>query len=144
MRESWTKLVVCATSEEQIPVQSIDRFDGRGDREKLFNLLSWSCAACQLVVLMSVRLRRPTHAVNKFFLFPRGSPCLLRPMINSSGVRVGARTAVFTPPASDMRFELSPVPPNPLGEGRWIKTAAALVIGCVVCRGWSLFTKLAE
>jgi hypothetical protein len=30
-----------------------------------------------------------------------------------------------------------------LGEGRWIKTAAALIIGCVVCRGWS-FTELAE
>jgi hypothetical protein len=26
MPESWTKLVVCATSEEQIPVQSIDHF----------------------------------------------------------------------------------------------------------------------
>ena len=28
-------------------------------------------------------------------------------------------------------FPLSPVPPNPLGEGRYIKTAAALIIGCV-------------
>ena len=28
-------------------------------------------------------------------------------------------------------FEVSPVPPNPLGEGRYIRTAAALVIGYV-------------
>ena len=25
----------------------------------------------------------------------------------------------------------SPVPPNPLGEGRWIRTAACLIIGCI-------------
>ena len=31
-----------------------------------------------------------------------------------------------------VNFALSPVPANPLGEGRYIKTAAALVIGCVV------------
>ena len=82
---------------------------------------------------------------HNLLLFFRRSPILFRRMTISSGVGVGARTtAVFRPPATDMRFELSPVPPNPLGEGRWIKTAAALVIGCVVCRGWSLFTELAE
>ena len=39
-------------------------------------------------------------------------------------------------------FELSPVPANPLGEGRYIKTAAALVIGCVrhLFRWWKLIT----
>jgi molybdenum cofactor synthesis domain-containing protein len=37
-----------------------------------------------------------------------------------------------------MRFELSPVPPNPLGEGRWIKTAAALVIGDEILNGKTL------
>ena len=32
-----------------------------------------------------------------------------------------------------VNFALSPVPANPLGEGRYIRTAAALVIGCVLC-----------
>lgn len=31
-------------------------------------------------------------------------------------------------------FDISPVPPNPLGEGRYIRTAAALIIGCVLPR----------
>jgi hypothetical protein len=33
-------------------------------------------------------------------------------------------------PGKDYDFPLSPVPKNPLGEGRYIKTAAALIIGC--------------
>jgi hypothetical protein len=43
------------------------------------------------------------------------------------------RPARFSAPSpiSEVRFELSPVPPNPLGEGRWIKTAGALIIGFV-------------
>ncbi len=32
-------------------------------------------------------------------------------------------------------FPVSPVPENPLGEGRFIKTAAALIIGCVITCG---------
>ena len=40
-------------------------------------------------------------------------------------------TRLSAPASSEVRFELSPVPPNPLGEGRWIKTAGALIIGCV-------------
>nr|VWO98604.1 BHLH domain-containing protein [Ganoderma boninense] len=35
-------------------------------------------------------------------------------------------------------FELSPVPANPLGEGRYIKTAAALVIGDEILNGKTL------
>ena len=59
----------------------------------------------------------------------------LRGMSNSSRGTAEAHTTAFSPPASDIRFELSPVPPNPLGEGRWIETAGALVIGCVVRGG---------
>ena len=33
-------------------------------------------------------------------------------------------------PAVKYNFPVSDVPPNPLGEGRYIKTAAALIIGC--------------
>jgi hypothetical protein len=121
-------------------------------KRRLF--LLWSCAAEQVSWRHScgracVDLLMPLYfrISHNLFLFFRGSPTLLRCMTNSSGVGVGARnttTAVFKPPATDIHFELSPVPQNPLGEGRWIKTAAALVIGCVVCRGWSLFTELAE
>ncbi|KAL5514752.1 hypothetical protein ACEPAG_2068 [Sanghuangporus baumii] len=32
-------------------------------------------------------------------------------------------------------FEVSPIPPNPLGEGKWIKTAACLVIGDEILNG---------
>jgi len=56
-------------------------------------------------------------------------------MSDSSSGSAKPRTAAFTPFASDNRFELSPVPPNPLGEGRWIKTAAALVIGDEILNG---------
>ncbi|KAI0657599.1 MoaB/Mog domain-containing protein [Cubamyces menziesii] len=35
-------------------------------------------------------------------------------------------------------FPLSPVPPNPLGEGRYIKTAAALIIGDEILNGKTL------
>lgn len=147
----------CGTREEQILVQSIERFAAReGVVGVLQFFLLWSCAAKQvswrhscgracvdLLVLMPLYFR----ISHNLFLFFRGSPALLRCMTNSSTVGVGARsttTAVFNPPATDIHFELSPVPPNPLGDGRRIKTAAALVIGCVVCREWSLFTELAE
>jgi len=39
--------------------------------------------------------------------------------------------------AAPITFAKSPVPPNPLGEGRTIKTAAALMIGWVIISvGW--------
>jgi hypothetical protein len=50
----------------------------------------------------------------------------------SSRVVSEARSAAFSPPSSDILFDLSPVPPNPLGEGRCIKTAGALIIGYVI------------
>ncbi|KAH9974332.1 Molybdopterin binding protein [Lactifluus volemus] len=39
---------------------------------------------------------------------------------------------------SEVCFELSPVPPNPLGEGQWIKTAGALIIGDEILNGKTL------
>ncbi|KAH9990244.1 Molybdopterin binding protein [Russula compacta] len=59
-------------------------------------------------------------------------------MSNSSRGTAEAHTTAFSPPSSDIRFELSPVPPNPLGEGRWIKTAGALVIGDEILNGKTL------
>jgi len=56
----------------------------------------------------------------------------------SSRVVSEARSAAFSPPSSDILFDLSPVPPNPLGEGRWIKTAGALVIGDEILNGKTL------
>ncbi|KAG6848601.1 hypothetical protein H0H93_015585 [Arthromyces matolae] len=44
-------------------------------------------------------------------------------------------------PSSDSntpRFRVSPIPPNPLGEGRHIRTAAALVIGDEILNGKTL------
>ena len=40
--------------------------------------------------------------------------------------------AVTTAPRlTELTFPLTPVPKNPLGEGKYIRTAAALIIGCV-------------
>lgn len=143
------------TSEEQILCTIYRSFCAARGRRGSFTKrapLLWSCAVRRSaggthVGQPGVDPQMPLdfRISHNLLLFFRRSPTLLRRMTISSGVGVGARTtAVFRPPATDMRFELSPVPPNPLGEGRWIKTAAALVIGCVVCRGWSLFTELAE
>lgn len=43
-----------------------------------------------------------------------------------------------TPPAPVMNFPNSPIPKNPLGEGRYIKTAAALIIGDEILNGNTL------
>ncbi|KAI9438273.1 hypothetical protein H4582DRAFT_2076869 [Lactarius indigo] len=45
-------------------------------------------------------------------------------------------TSAFS--SSGIRFGLSPLPSNPLGEGRWIKTAGALIIGDEVLNGKTL------
>jgi hypothetical protein len=151
------KFGLCGMREEQILVCTVYRsFCVERGRRGSFTLKGASYCG---PVLLTSQLATCTHVgpacvdplmplyfrISHNLLFFRRSPILFRCMTNSSGVGVGARTtAVFSPPATDRRFELSPVPPNPLGEGRWIKTAAALVIGCVVCRGWSLFTEPAQ
>ena len=62
----------------------------------------------------------------------------------AAAVRKETTGAAAAPPAPDApghagqepkvtyNFPVSDIPPNPLGEGRYIKTAAALIIGCVV------------
>ncbi|KAI0299384.1 MoaB/Mog domain-containing protein [Multifurca ochricompacta] len=47
-------------------------------------------------------------------------------------------TTTSVPFSSGIDFELSPVPPNPLGKGRWIKTAGALIIGDEILNGKTL------
>jgi hypothetical protein len=138
------KFGLCGTSEEQILCTIYRSFCTASGRRGSFTVkgafievlccsqVSWghSCPSRSACVNPLMTLYRIGHNLLLFF---RRSPILLRRITISSAVGVGARnTAVFRPPATDMRFELSPVPPNPLGEGRWIKTAAALVIGCVV------------
>jgi hypothetical protein len=150
---------LCGTREEQITCTVYRSFcAGRGRRGSFTVKGARRILQCSLcsgnksaggthVVAPASTVMPLYYRISHNLLFFRRSPALLRCMTkSSSGVGVGARnaTAVFHPPATDIHFELSPVPPNPLGEGRWIKTAAALVIGCVVCRGWSLFTELAE
>jgi len=49
------------------------------------------------------------------------------PTSGSSNATINTSTPSLPPPK--ITFELSPVPPNPLGEGRCIRTAAALIIG---------------
>jgi len=59
-------------------------------------------------------------------------------MTKSSTLITEARTPAYTAPSSEIHFELSPVPPNPLGEGRWIKTAGAIIIGDEILNGKTL------
>ncbi|KAI9449086.1 hypothetical protein BJY52DRAFT_1227957 [Lactarius psammicola] len=54
-------------------------------------------------------------------------------MPNSS---TAASTSAFS--SSEIRFELSPLSSNPLGEGRWFKTAGAFIIGDEVLNGKTL------
>ncbi|KAG1772484.1 MoaB/Mog domain-containing protein [Suillus placidus] len=51
---------------------------------------------------------------------------------------VGASQAEDKPPAPVVNFPNSPIPKNPLGEGRYIKTAAALIIGDEILNGNTL------
>lgn len=55
---------------------------------------------------------------------------LVRPPPALSLSRAMSAEAVAQPKVYD--FAVSDVPANPLGEGRYIKTAAALIIGCVL------------
>jgi hypothetical protein len=57
--------------------------------------------------------------------------------------RLAALTSHFTrsmsrPSSPRPSFHKSPVPPNPLGEGKKIKTAAALMIGDEILNGKTL------
>jgi len=46
--------------------------------------------------------------------------------------RFKTMVAVTTAPRlTELSFPITPVPKNPLGEGKYIRTAAALIIGCV-------------
>ncbi|KAA1471936.1 Molybdopterin binding protein [Dentipellis sp. KUC8613] len=49
-----------------------------------------------------------------------------------------APPATASAPLPEFNFELSPIPKNPLGEGRYIKTAAALMIGDEILNGKTL------
>ncbi|TDL27990.1 Molybdopterin binding protein [Rickenella mellea] len=44
------------------------------------------------------------------------------------------------PSEPEVEFEMSPIPSNPLGEGRWIRTAAALIIGDEILNGKTVDT----
>ncbi|KAH8990740.1 MoaB/Mog domain-containing protein [Lactarius akahatsu] len=85
----------------------------------------------------------PTPRVHNYRLFvlPRRSPTF-RTMITTARSSTAAPKAPTTPTSvfssSGTRFELSPLPSNPLGEGRWIKTAGALIIGDEVLNGKTL------
>lgn len=49
---------------------------------------------------------------------------------SSASLKAMVATAT-TPRLTELSFPISPVPKNPLGEGNYIKTAAALIIGWV-------------
>jgi len=51
------------------------------------------------------------------------------------GGEMSSVTETTTPAPPTFGFEVSPVPPNPLGEGRWIKTAGCLIIGDEILNG---------
>ncbi|KAF6751693.1 MoaB/Mog domain-containing protein [Ephemerocybe angulata] len=56
----------------------------------------------------------------------------------STGGPASAGSSSGDPERPTPQFEVSPVPPNPLGEGRCIRTAAALIIGDEILNGKTL------
>ncbi|EPS96409.1 hypothetical protein FOMPIDRAFT_1025409 [Fomitopsis schrenkii] len=60
---------------------------------------------------------------------------------DSSAKPVGGANAGAVPgdsPSTEWNFAVSPIPPNPLGEGKYIKRAAALMIGDEILNGKTL------
>jgi hypothetical protein len=56
---------------------------------------------------------------------------------SSSGPRTMVAVAT-APRLTELDFPITPVPKNPLGEGKYIRTAAALIIGYVITKPESL------
>lgn len=80
-------------------------------------------------------LMSPTLYINyRLFVLSRHS-LTFRTITTTASSSTAAPKVPITPngsfSSSGVRFELSHLPSNPLGEGRWIKTAGAIIIGCV-------------
>ncbi|KAK0223821.1 MoaB/Mog domain-containing protein [Armillaria fumosa] len=69
---------------------------------------------------------------------PRLLPCIRPAQYRHFIAVMPTRESSNGPPKVDFGFELSPIPPNPLGEGRCIRTAAALIIGDEILNGKTL------
>lgn len=54
-----------------------------------------------------------------------------QPSVPADPSASGANSAATRNEPTQWDFPVSQIPANPLGEGRYIKTAAALIIGCV-------------
>lgn len=61
----------------------------------------------------------------------RGNSPFLRATFFSSSPKANMVAGATVPRLTELNFPITPVPKNPLGEGKYIMTAAALVIGCV-------------
>lgn len=61
-----------------------------------------------------------------------------RPMSSSNSRPTSPSNAEVQLKPPPVTFPISPVPPNPLGEGKYIKTAAALIIGWVPKPVWDI------
>lgn len=53
----------------------------------------------------------------------------------SSASRKSMVAVATTPRLTELNFPITPVPKNPLGEGKYIRTAAALIIGDEILNG---------
>ncbi|KAH7928809.1 Molybdopterin binding protein [Leucogyrophana mollusca] len=69
---------------------------------------------------------------------PSSLPSPSRTRMSSSIVPPADVQPTPTPVFKDFNFSVSPIPKNPLGEGRHIKTAAALIIGDEILNGKTL------
>lgn len=88
--------------------------------------------ACRRSMLSQTRTRL-FQVARHLSTRPARSSIISRTM-SSSSASSSSESQPQQPPVQlpSLNFEVSPVPKNPLGEGRWIKTAACLIIGCVV------------
>ena len=78
--------------------------------------------------LFCLSTRRSSTTLRCMRFYAASDPTFMRSHIRTLSTFESIRVA----PSQKAKFTISPVPPNPLGDGNYIRTAAALVIGFVL------------
>ncbi|KAF8161238.1 MoaB/Mog domain-containing protein [Crassisporium funariophilum] len=88
-----------------------------------------------------VQIRTPTlETLSRDFPKTTYSRVMSTKSGSSSPIASSSSAAILptTPPQPQVTFPVSPIPKNPLGEGKYIRTAAALIIGDEILNGKTL------
>lgn len=74
-----------------------------------------------------VNLRIPPPLINS--AHGRGNFSSPAAVLSSAGFKTMPVAITSTPRLTELDFPVTPLPKNPLGDGKYIRTAAALIIG---------------